>query len=88
MSLRNAIDQSRILTFVLLGIGLWLLIALFSVWSTMDNPWEVTGSYVGPNPIGGIIGIVVMAATLILLVVLYSALETEGPAPSAWPPEE
>jgi uncharacterized membrane protein YuzA (DUF378 family) len=85
MTLRTAVQQSKILTFVVLGAFVWLLLTLFDVLSTIDFATG-TGSFVGQNALGGIAGVMVLAIVLGTLVVLYSEITEADPAPQSWPP--
>jgi len=87
MTLRTAVQQSKILTFVVLGAFVWLLLTLFEVLSTLDFTTG-TASFVGQNALGGIAGVMVLAIVLGTLVVLYSEITEADPAPQSWPPSE
>jgi hypothetical protein len=87
MTLRTAVRQSKILTFVVLGAFVWLLLTLFEVLSTLDFTTG-TASFVGQNALGGIAGAMVLAIVLGALVILYSELTEADPAPQSWPPSE
>jgi len=87
MTLRTAVQQSKILTFVVLGAFVWLLLTLFDVLSTIDFATG-TGSFVGQNALGGIAGVMVLAIVLGSLVVLYSEITEADPAPQSWPPSD
>lgn len=88
MSLRTAMQQSKILTFVTLAAFVWLLVTLLDVMRNFD--WlAVAGSdFVGQNAIGGIAGVVVLALLLGSLVTLYSEVSETEPGPESWPPSE
>ncbi|MDQ2072610.1 hypothetical protein ACODNH_03940 [Haloarcula sp. NS06] len=87
MTLRTAIQQSKILTFVVLGAFVWLLLTLFEVASTIDFATG-TATFVGQNALGGIAGVLVLTTVLGALVVLYSEMTESDPAPQSWPPSE
>ncbi|EMA32966.1 hypothetical protein [Haloarcula japonica] len=87
MTLRTAIQQSKILTFVVLGAFVWLLLTLFEVASTIDLGTGTT-SFVGQNALGGVAGVLVLTIVLGALVVLYSEITETNPAPQSWPPSE
>ncbi|NHN64871.1 hypothetical protein G9463_16400 [Haloarcula sp. JP-Z28] len=87
MTLRTAVRQSKILTFVVLGAFVWLLLTLFEVLSTIDLATG-TETYVGQNALGGIAGVLVLTIVLGALVVLYSEITESDPAPQSWPPSE
>ena len=87
MTLRTAVQQSKILTFVVLGAFVWLLLTLFEVLSTIDLATG-TATFVGQNALGGIAGVLVLTIVLGALVVLYSEITESDPAPQSWPPSE
>ncbi|WP_420181813.1 hypothetical protein ACNO8S_09070 [Haloarcula sp. KBTZ06] len=87
MTLRTAVRQSKILTFVVLGAFVWLLLTLFEVLSTIDLATG-TATFVGQNALGGIAGVLVLTIVLGALVVLYSEITESDPAPQSWPPSE
>jgi len=88
MSLRTALQQSKILTFVVLGAFVWLLVTLLEVLSAFD--WVAVGStdFVGQAPTSGLAGVLVLAVVLGTLVVLYGEVSETDPAPDSWPPSE
>ncbi|MDS0223198.1 hypothetical protein NDI54_17785 [Haloarcula sp. S1AR25-5A] len=87
MTLRTAVHQSKILTFVVLGAFVWLLLTLFEVLSTIEFGTG-TASFVGQNALGGLAGIAVLAIVLGTLVVLYAEITEADPAPQSWPPSD
>ena len=87
MTLRTAVQQSKILTFVVLGAFVWLLLTLFAVASTIDLTTG-TATFVGQNALGGIAGVLVLTIVLGALVVLYSEIPEVDPAPQSWPPAD
>lgn len=87
MTLRTAVQQSKILTFVVLGAFVWLLLTLLEIASLIDLTTG-TASYVGQNALGGVAGVLTLAILLGALVVLYSELTEADPAPKSWPPTE
>ncbi|GGO00512.1 MULTISPECIES: hypothetical protein [Haloarcula] len=88
MTLRTALQQSKILTFVVMGAFVWLLLSLLNVMGTFDWAAINTGDFVGQTAVGGIAGVVVLAVLLGVLVVLYSEVSETSPGPEAWPPSE
>jgi len=88
MSLRTALQQSKILTFVVLGSFIWLGATLFQVAASFDWLAFGNGDFLGVNATGGIAGVVVLAVVLGVLVVLYSEVTETDPAPQSWPPSE
>lgn len=87
MTLRDGVQQSKILTFVVLGAFVWLLLTLLEVASAVEVATG-TASFVGPNALGGIAGVFTLVILLGALVVLYSELTEADPAPQSWPPTE
>ena len=85
MTLRTAIQQSKILTFVMLGAFAWLVLTLFEVASTIDLTTG-TATYVGQNALGGVAGVLVLTIVLGALVVLYSEITESDPAPQSCGP--
>ncbi len=88
MSLRTALRQSTILTFVTLGAFVWLLFTLLDVMRNFDWLTVMSTDFVGNNAAGGIIGVAVLAILLGALVTLYSEVSQEEPMPDSWPPSE
>lgn len=88
MSLRTALRQSTILTFVTLGAFVWLLFTLLDVMRNFDWLTVLSTDFVGNNAAGGILGIAVLAILLGALVTLYSEVSQEEPMPDSWPPSE
>lgn len=58
----------------------WFTIFESLNWSALDDP-------IGPHGYGGIAGLIVLALTLGLLVVLYGELSEDDPGPDTFPPE-
>lgn len=85
MVIRTALRQSKWITFGLLLVFLWVLLAAMGV-------LEVVGSadwaYLGQGAISGIAGLLVMVVALGLLVVLFGELTETEPGPEPWPPDE
>lgn len=88
MSLRTALQQSKILTFVVLGAFIWLGATLFQVAASFDWYAFGNGDFIGANATGGVAGVLVLAIVLGTLVVLYSEVTESDPAPESWPPSE
>lgn len=88
MSLRDAVQKSKILTFAVMGAFVWLLLTLFEV-VTSFNWYAISASnFVGETALGGIAGTIVLAIVLGVLTVLYSELTESDPTPNTWPPAE
>lgn len=92
MSLRSALKQSWYVTVPVLAFLGWLLLKTIAVYDLLKTAAAeaagVQGSFVGPAFASGVVGLVVMAITALLLLVLYSELGEATPGPSPWPPEE
>lgn len=84
MSFRDAFEQSRLLTLVVLAAIGWTLFSAARVLGQFDywNPEPV-----GMTPGAGIVGLLVMAAGVVLALALLGAFEHDEPAPETWPPE-
>lgn len=83
MAVRDAIRRSPIITFGVLLALVWLLFAGTGVLGAMD----LTAGSVGQGAVGGVVGLLVIAAALVLLVVVLGEAGESGPAPETWPPE-
>ncbi|WP_299333491.1 hypothetical protein [Haloplanus sp.] len=81
MGLRTALSQSRIVTFGAIAAGIWIVLTILTVYQRLG---PLSSGGVGQTPISGLIGLVVMGATLALLFVLYGELSEEEPAPDPW----
>lgn len=82
MALRDALTQSRLVTFGLLFALGWLLLSAVRVLSQM-GPLSTEG-FVGQSGWSGLVGVLVIAAVVALGVVLYSELSQTSPAPEPW----
>ncbi len=88
MGLRTALQQSKILAFVVAAVFVWLLLGLIRV-ATAFNWYAVSaGDFLGRNALGGIAGIVVLLVLLGVLIALYGELSETEPTPDTWPPSE
>ncbi|MFB6161207.1 MAG: hypothetical protein ABEJ61_08535 [Haloferacaceae archaeon] len=86
MSMRTAVSQAAPITFGLLLAGLWVVVVGIDVFNaTLAVLWSDTA--VGQTAASGVVGLLVIAVTLGLMVVLYGELTETTPAPEAWPPE-
>jgi len=88
MALRTALDQSRLLTFVVLGAFSWLLVTLLDVAGEIDFMATGQTDFIGFSATAGVVGIIVLAIVLGVLVTLYSEVTEAEPAPESWPPSE
>lgn len=88
MSLRTAIQNSRVLTVAIAAASVWLLLTLLNVASAFDWLSASASDFIGQNALGGIAGVVVMLVLLGALLTLYSELSESEPAPESWPPSE
>ncbi|QKY19024.1 hypothetical protein B4589_001035 [Halolamina sp. CBA1230] len=85
MSLREAFGQSQFLTVVILAAIAWLLFSVSRVLGQFDFWGSET---VGMTPGAGIVGVLVMVATLVFTAALLGAFGHDEPAPDTWPPED
>lgn len=81
MGLRTALTQARIVTLGVFFAAIWVVLTILQVYGRM-GPLSAGG--VGQTPISGLLGIVVLGGLLALLLVLYSELSEEAPAPEPW----
>ncbi|MFW6435209.1 MAG: hypothetical protein ACOCY1_02410 [Halovenus sp.] len=88
MTLRSAVRQSTVLTFVVLAAFVWVLLSLLSVMQQFDWLAVLSTDYIGQNAAGGIAGVVVLAVLLGALIFLSSEMGEGEPAPEQWPPSE
>jgi hypothetical protein len=82
MALRDALRQSRLVTFALLFAVGWLLLSAVRILSQM-GPIR-TEEFVGQSGWSGLVGVLVIAAAVALGIVLYSELGQTSPAPEPW----
>ncbi|NHX36441.1 MULTISPECIES: hypothetical protein [Halolamina] len=85
MSLTDAFERSRILTVALLAAIAWLVFTAARVLGQFDF-WSPEP--VGMTPAAGVVGLLVMAVTILFAALVLSAFESDEPAPEAWPPED
>ena len=88
MSIQTALKQSKVLTFVVIGIFLWLLLTLIRVASVFDWTAVSAADFIGRNALGGVVGVIVMLILLGVLVTLFGELMESDPLPDTWPPSE
>ncbi|MEF8799452.1 MAG: hypothetical protein V5A38_08035 [Halolamina sp.] len=85
MSLREALEQSRLLTLAVLAGMAWIaftvvqLLGKINYWSPAD---------VGQTAGAGVVGLLVLAAVILLSLVLFSGLGHDEPTADTWPPED
>jgi hypothetical protein len=85
MSLRDAFEQSRFLVVAVLAAIAWTVFSAARMLGQFDY-WNPEAY--GMTPEAGIVGVVVMAAGVLMAVSLLGAFEHDEPAPEAWPPED
>ncbi|KPN31029.1 hypothetical protein SY89_01771 [Halolamina pelagica] len=85
MSLTDAFERSRTLTVGLLVAIAWLVFSVARVLGQFDY-WAPEPA--GMTPEAGVIGVLVMAATILFATLVLGAFESDEPAPEAWPPED
>jgi hypothetical protein len=88
MSIQTALKQSKVLTFVVIGIFRWLLLTLIRVASAFDWTAVSAADFIGRNALGGVVGVIVMLILLGVLVTLFGELMESDPLPDTWPPSE
>lgn len=93
MGIRDAIGRSTYLTVMVIAFGLWASVIAVRTFNTIEGAWLGTsdvavGGFVGQAVGSGIVGIVVLVASVGLLLVMFGELEESEPAPTPWPPEE
>lgn len=87
MSLKTALDTNPVLVFAVLLFGGWLAMKWLDVLETMQMIGELgLGQAVGQTLVSGVIGLIVMAVTVGLAVVLFAAMGEADPAPETFPP--
>ena len=85
MSLREAFEQSQLLTVAILAGIAWLLFSVGRVLSQFDF-WAPEA--VGMTPSAGVVGALVMSVTIVLAAALLGAFGHDEPSPDTWPPED
>lgn len=88
MTIRAALQQSRLATYAVLFALLWLLLATYQVATSLEWAAVSAPTFTGLNVVGGLVGLVVMVVLAMLLVALYGELSEEEPGPEPWPPSE
>lgn len=85
MSLRDALEQSRLLTLVLIAGMAWIGFTMVQVLGEI-NYWNP--DTVGQTAATGIVGLGVLLGLLLLALTLFSGLGHEEPSAEAWPPDD
>ncbi|WP_247001152.1 hypothetical protein [Halosolutus gelatinilyticus] len=85
MGIRTAIDHNPIVTFGLLFAAVWTLLIGLNVVTQMKSP--AIGDWVGQHGFGGVMGLLVLTAFLVLILAVFGALGEPDPTPEEWPPE-
>lgn len=85
MGLKTAFEHNPVLLMALLLFGGWLAVTAGSVVESIGDASR--GMWVGPNGVGGVMGLTVLLALGVLLVYLYAELAESDPAPESFPPE-
>lgn len=85
MSLRDALEQSRLLTLVLVAGMAWLVFTVTQVVGQI-NYW--VPAEVGQTSGAGVVGLLVLAGVFLLSLVLFSGLGHDEPTADTWPPED
>lgn len=88
MSLRTALQNSRLLTFGIIAGFVWILLNLITVVGAFDWYAAASGDFIGQNAVGGIVGAVVLLVILGGFITLYSEAGETDAAPESWPPSE
>lgn len=70
----------------LLAVG-WILLTSLRVYGSMEYTQAYHG-YVGHDAVSGWIGLIVLAAAVGLLLLIYGELSEDSPLPRRFPPEE
>lgn len=86
MGMRTSLRTSKIITFALLLVSLWVLVSAIDLVGLVSQAYA-SGTTLGHSPFSGFVGMLVVAVLLGLAVVLYGELSEPGSPPSAWPPE-
>lgn len=86
MGLRTAVEHNSFVAFGLLFAAAWTGLIGLRVFSQMGG--VTPGKWVGQHGFGGVMGLLVMTAFLVLVLVAFGELGEANPAPEEWPPEE
>jgi len=88
MGTQTALKQSKVLTFVIAGIFLWMLLTLIRVATAFDWTAVSAADFIGRNALGGVVGVLVMLILLGVMITLFGELTETEPLPDTWPPSE
>jgi len=86
MALRTALETNKMVVAAVLLFAGWMAITALQVFETM-NAVTLGNEVIGQGGMSGVIGLLVMAGTGGLLLLLYSELGETDPAPEPFPPE-
>ena len=85
MSLRDALEQSRILTLAIIAAIAWTVFSITRVLGQFDF-WAPAA--VGTTPGAGIVGVAVMLVGVTLALALLSGFGHDEPTAETWPPDD
>lgn len=88
MSMRTAVKQSSLVTFLLVLAVAWIALTAVNVAQTMSGYESLAGPYIGQSFVGGIVGLVALVVTAFLFWYAYGELGETEPGPETFPPEE
>lgn len=88
MGLRTALQQSKILTFAVIAVFVWLLLGLYRIATTFDWFAISTADFIGRHVLGGVVGVIALLILLGVLTLLFAELSESEPTPETWPPAE
>lgn len=86
MGFRTAVEHNPLVAFGLLFVTAWTALIGFNVVSQMQGVGP--RNWVGQHGFGGLMGVLVLTAFLVLLLLAFGDLGQRDPAPQEWPPDE
>ncbi|ELY99509.1 hypothetical protein [Natrialba asiatica] len=86
MGLRTAVEHNSLVAFGLLFAAVWTGLIGARIVTQMGG--VTPGNWVGQHGFGGVMGLLVMAAFLVLILVAFGELGEPEPTPEEWPPDE